>query len=308
MLLLTFDLFIAPGRKPLPAHLGGVLHGYVEGAVKHHAPHLLPVLRPNGDNRAAHFAILPPPVSPSLDCELRFGVMLFGAASDMWPQFAQALLAQQDRQINRREARIRAAWLQQPGGASHAIVAQGQWLGSEPELAPGYIWPGLAMAGLDHGAVPCVFQLTFRSPLLLASRKAQRERLFACGTLPWPTLGSVLDSIAQRLRELEPGLAGSLGISPAWKASAASHDCAALTPAADAARQEMWPYASTPRSAGDNATASAHRKLLIPGIIGTLAYPASGEEHEHALLYWGQWLGVGQKTTMGWGSYALSIR
>lgn len=304
MLLLTFDLTMAPGRKPLPAHLGGVLHGYVEGAVKHHAPHLLPVLRPNGNNRSAHFAILPPPVSQSLDCELRFGVMLFGAAAEIWPQFAQALLAQQDRQINRREVRIRAVWLQQPGNPAYALVADGRPLAAQPLLeAPETLYRRL-YAEQHPERIRRIHTLTFRSPLLLASRKAQRERLPATGVLRCPTLGAVLDSIARRMIELEPGLAEMTGLPPDWKASAASRAIAALTSAADPAKQVEWEYASTPRDADD--AASAYRKLRVPGIVGTLSYPASDDELEFALLYWGQWLSVGQKTTMGCGSYALS--
>jgi len=304
LLLLTFDLSIAPGCKPLPAHLGGVLHGYVEGAVKHHAPHLLPVLRPNGDNRAAHFVILPPPVNQTITCELRFGVMLFGAATQVWRQIAQSLLARQAQQINRREVRIRAAWLQQPGNPVQALVADGCPLEALPRLeTPETLYRRL-YAAQHPERIRRIHTLTFRSPLLLASRKAQRERLPATGVLHCPTLGAVLDSIARRMIELEPGLADTISLPPGWKTSASSRAIAALTAAADPAKQVEWEYASTPRNA-DNA-ANAHRKLRVPGIVGALSYPASDDKLEFALLYWGQWLGVGQKTTMGCGNYTLS--
>ena len=66
--MLTLDLHVGPGRNPLPVHLGGVLHGFVEGGVKNHAPQLLPILRPNGPDLPAHFMILPPPIgAPSGD-------------------------------------------------------------------------------------------------------------------------------------------------------------------------------------------------------------------------------------------------
>ncbi|MBK6716721.1 MAG: hypothetical protein IPG57_16980 [Burkholderiales bacterium] len=41
---------------------------------------------------------------------------------------------------------------------------------------------------------------------------------------------------------------------------------------------------------------------MLPGITGSLIYPASADAArcrlEAALLYWGQWLGLGQKTTL----------
>ena len=72
MLKLEFDFALGPGREPLPDYLGGVLHGYVEGAVKNHDPHILPVLRPGGADGIAHFMILPPPMTITVEGALRF--------------------------------------------------------------------------------------------------------------------------------------------------------------------------------------------------------------------------------------------
>ena len=52
---------------------------------------------------------------------------------------------------------------------------------------------------------------------------------------------------------------------------------------------------------------SPPRRLVLPGITGSLIYPASADAArcrlEAALLYWGQWLGLGQKTTLGCGRF-----
>lgn len=307
MLLLTFDLTMASGVKPLPEHLGGVLHGYVEGAVKNHAPHLLPVLRPNGNNSSAHFMILPPPVNQVIGGELRFGVMLFGLAAQAGPEIARALLAQQDRQINRRDVSIREAWVQQPGNPAYTLLKDGRQIEAQPVLEAADTLYSRIIAEQCQERPRRLYTLALRSPLLLASRKAQRKRLPATGVLCFPPLGSVMDSIAQRLRELEPGLAEIIGLPPGWKASEASRAIEPLTPAADPARPVEWQYSSIPRSAAADAPPAARRALRVPGIIGTLCYPASDDALEYALLYWGQWLGVGQKTTMGCGSYGLSV-
>ena len=306
MLMLSFEMAIGDGNHSLPAHLGGVLHGFFEGAVKEQAPHLLPVLRPGGDNKSAHFMILSPPMGQAIEHLLRFGVMLYGVAAEAWPVLVRALVVQQLQQINNRNVRIRLAWLQQPGNPAQALMAHGRLLDVSPPIleAPGTLYRRI-YAEQPPTSARRIHTLTFRSPLLLASRKAQRDRLPATGALPCPTLGSLLDSIAQRMRELEPGLAEMTGLPPAWIATKACRSIEALTSAADPARPVNWDYFSTPR-ANAAAPPPTHRRLRLPGIGGVLSYPASNDELEHALLYWGQWLGVGQKTTMGCGSYVLT--
>ena len=76
-----------------------------------------------------------------------------------------------------------------------------------------------------------------------------------------------------------------------WRATPAQWATEPLTPAADPAREVVAPYATR------------DHRFTAPGLIGTLVYPSHAPALEAALLYWGQWLGVGQKTTMGFGSY-----
>jgi hypothetical protein len=308
MRMLMLDLRIGPGHAPLPAHLGGALHGFVEGGVKNHAPHLLPVLRPQGPHQFAEMMIQPPPFGEAEADPLRFGVVLYGTSAAAWPVLLRALLEQQSNGLNGRPIAITRAWHITPVDQPLPLIEEGRLLeGVEDPPISRHIQ---ALADATPTTIAAIHRLSLRSPLLLASRKAQRERERIAHGLPWPSLGAVLDSIATRLRALEPGLADALDLPPGWSAPQDLRHIAPLIMADAPARQIQWEYSATPRSAVDTeAFVSAGRRTLrIPGIVGDLLYPATGIDHEHSLLYWGQWLGVGQKTTMGCGCYALRDR
>lgn len=310
MLMLTLDLQLGPGRKPLPVHLGGVLHGFVEGGVKDQAPHLLSVLRPDGPNQFAQLTIQAPPLGANIESSLRFGIILYGNSARAWPVLLRALLEQQANGLNGRHARIVQASLQPPVGDAYLLVEKGRLLESVDQTPLPRNADSLAASTPASNGTAALYRLTFRSPLLLASRKAQRDRDRIANGLPWPTLGSILNSIAARMRFLEPELADALHLSPEWSAPLVARQVAPMTSAERPAQQIVWEYSATPRSVptGEESLASVRRTFLIPGIVGDLIYPATGVEQEHSLLYWGQWLGVGQKTTMGCGSYTLTCQ
>ncbi len=308
MLKLEFDFALGPGREPLPDYLGGVLHGYVEGAVKNHDPHILPVLRPGGADGIAHFMILPPPMTITVEGALRFAVMLYRDAAKAWPIIVRALIEQQVSRLNGRLFAFRRAWCSTVDGERHDLVRQGRLI-EFPEGPPVHrCLESLAALAQPHHPARGFYRLNFRTPLLLASRKAQRERERIAHGLPWPTLGSVLDSIAARCRQLEPELAAAIGLPETWQAPAVAHALHAYTPAGRPARQIEWLYSSTPRQALDTPPdpARERRSLVVRGLLGELGYPVPDIPHAAALLHWGQWLGVGQKTTMGCGHYVLA--
>lgn len=307
MLMLTLDIRVDPLGKPFPPHLGGILHGFVEGAVKNHAPHLLPVLRPQGPNQLAEIMIQAPPYAETIHDHLRFGVVLYGTSSAAWPVILRALIEQQLNRLNSRRIQITEAWLQYP--ATDAV----------PLMEAGCLLDDVADHTIQRDAreladlTPCAqyaqyFRISFHTPLLLASRKAQRHRGRLRQGLPWPSLGSMLDSIATRLRTLEPELSAALAVSRDWRAPGSTRKVDPMTSPDSPAQQMHWEYTATPRTAQSEALIAPNgtRTLFIPGIVGDLIYPAMGMTHEYVLLYWGQWLGVGQKTTMGCGCYRLT--
>lgn len=306
MLMLSFDVRLGPGRGGLPPHLGGVLHGFVEGAALARAPHLLSVFRPGGSNDAARFVIHVPPAGSAIVEDLRFGLILFGDAIQAWAVLVRALVEQTTQRIHGRASRIESAWMQQPGFDPVPVIDGGRLIESVPELVSPGAWLRRAQNLFPAAQGVRVHALTFRSPLLLASRGAVRERLPETGQLPWPPLGSVLASIARRLHVLEPELAKALDVGAKWRANTSAAKTEPFTPAAEPAKQVVWTYTAAAREHQGQERSSSRRSLPIPGIVGTLLYPASDDPTEHALLNWGQWLGVGQKTTMGCGNYALN--
>jgi hypothetical protein len=262
------------------------------------------MLRPHGPNAAAHFMIIPPPLTPPVSNHLRFAIMLYGNLANALPALLSALLEQQHSGLHGHHIQIQQACSAHPGGEALPLMAHGQRL-AYPEGQPPRLDLQTAVAHIQAASGPTAhYRLSFRSPLLLASRKAQREPERLSNGLPWPSLGAILDSIADRLRAMEPDLANGLGLTADWRAPEHTRGIEALTPAANPAQQVAWAYTSTPRD-GEASTPPTRRTLPIFGIVGDLIYPATGLTHEHQLLYWGQWLGVGQKTTMGCGSYAL---
>jgi hypothetical protein len=310
MLALYFDLELGPGRGPDPMFHGGALHGFFEGAVLHHAPHLLAVLRPQGADGLARFALEVPAHEQPPGDSLQFGAILYGNARDAWRQIARAVLAQCRAGYNGRRVRLAECSMEYPGDPLTPILLDARLLELDSPLGDA--------APLDrrdwHTPMPTMpprlYALGFDVPLLLASRKAQRNRLPRDGELPWPSLDRVLESLAHRLRELEPELARTLGLAADWQPSPLACELAPLTFAAAPARQVETTYRSTPRKVDKAETPfgkDARRSFDVPGIVGELVYPATGDPLEFALLYWGQWLRVGQKTTMGYGAYRLSV-
>lgn len=306
MLLLSIDMRLGPGALPLPAHLGGALKGFFEGAVMAHAPHLLDVLRARGANERANFVLHAPPLAQNVGHQLRFGVVVFNELELAHAQLLRALNNQCEQRFNGREVQLECVTMLRPGELPRQLLKDGLLIqkpsnGSGPTLPTRHAFAAVAR---PPGAL---HELQFRSPLLLASRGAVRACMKHRTALPWPTLGQMLSSIAGALCDLEPQIAQQLGLTHGWLADTASWLTPPLTPAIDPAQQVQWLYRSTPRAgqASPSTTTAQHRELEIPGIVGTLIYAAGNDPVEHALLHWGQWCGVGQKTTMGFGSYTL---
>ncbi|BDI05763.1 CRISPR system precrRNA processing endoribonuclease RAMP protein Cas6 [Sphaerotilus microaerophilus] len=311
MLMLGLTSSIGPGRRELPMHLGGVLHGMVEAGVLAHDPAILEVLRPAGAQAPARFSVQAPPVDapgnnavePTTDVgagfELSFGVLLFGAAVPFWPRVLSALLLQARNRLHGRQIDYTNATVVTPGSEPTSVWYEGATtIKHLPDLRLAWARQHAALQA-DADSLPRLHHLLLRSPLLLASRSAAREGLQRYGQLPWPSLGSVLDSIAQRLIALEPELAQALQIGPGWSSGPATRSVMPLTPAQSPAEQIVWTY----RAAARGVHPPRSRSLELPGIVGTLIFPGGNDPLERALLHWGQWIGVGQKTTMGCGQY-----
>lgn len=287
MLMLAIEGELTSAQHHPPRHWGGALHGFVEGAALAHAPHLLPLIRPNGYDGYSCLAIEPPPFDQPPSNTLRFGVILFRDASQAWAQLLRALLQQTHCGLHGHHFAIQQAWLIEPGHTALTVVTQGQLADPlpEPESPDAWVRRALPQPANTH-KTPILHPLDFRSPLLLGGRGSiRRER-----AVPWPSLKTVLDSLAKRALALEPELARCIGLHPAWQADPALAEALPLTPAHQPARQVDWSYAPS-------------RSIVKPGIVGRLMYATEMDAAAAQLLHWGQWLGVGQQTTLGCGRY-----
>jgi hypothetical protein len=289
--------------KPLPNHLGKVLGSFFESAIKNHRPGLDIVLRPRGIEETANFMILPPPIDHISIAPMRFGIMLYGTAVNHWLLFAQALLIQQKNHIHGHRCDIQEMRLIQPENEStFSVMNNGKLIENEPALENESDIFQRAVQRLANEPLPSMYYLTFKTPFRIASRSAK-----GIGQdLPWPTLGQILLSVAGLLRARLPYFANELGIDSNWKPSEEAQAIQPTTLDTDPARQSEWDYPSrTPRPGREIEHNSTGKPTQIRGITGTLAYQATNDRQEWMLLYWGQWVGVGQKTTAGFGSYAL---
>lgn len=301
--MLNCELIVEENGTPYPNFMGKVLDGFFESAVRFHAPHLEGILRPHGLDEIANFSILPPPVNKPLADSVRFSIMLHGTAAKSWMDIAIALNQHQYSGIHGRRSKLQELSLQQP--ESHRaiyLMRQGKFLPYMPELKNSDHLFQLASKNLSETKETRLYQLVFHSPLRIASRGAKGIEQ----QLPWPTLGGILESIAAHLRVKQPQLAEQLGIDKAWHASSAAEQTQALCFAAEPASQQECEYpSSVSRPERPDQAHGAQRPKTIRGIVGTLIYPATGGKQEQMLLHWGQWTGVGQKTTAGFGNYTL---
>ena len=284
MLMLGLDVTIGPGKE-LPPHIGGALHGFVDGKVSKHAPQVYSILKPAGQNENARIAIEAPPYNQKISTSFRFGVVLFREATQSWNVIAQALIElATEKEFNNRSIKINSATICQPGSPIQAAALEGRLIEPAPKHDSPVSWIRRVRTA-DHHPQELALRmhcLDFRSPLLVGSRDNIRPN----NEVPWPSLKTVLDSIAKRM-VLEPELAETIGITHGW---CASDRLKYIYPFYALAKQITWRYKGNP----------------MPGIVGRLIYTAALSSPELALLEWGQWLGVGQKTTMGCGRYVYT--
>lgn len=272
--------------KPV-LHWGGALHGFIECAALHHAKHLLPLIRPNGFDGYSSMAIEVPPFAQMSSPQLRFGVVLFRNAALTWAQLLRAMVKQSSSGLHGVAIQLLTAYLVDPTKPTMELMRDGRVKDLLPQSESEGAWVRrLNWSTAVDASEPQLHRLIFRSPLLLGGRdKIRREQ-----NVPWPTLKSILDSLSKRILALEPELARRIGINSDWTVPEGLEVIRPLTPPEDPAHQVNWSYA--PR-----------RGIVKPGIVGTLIYPAALDATCTSLLQWGQWLGVGQQTTMGCGRY-----
>jgi len=109
------------------------------------------------------------------------------------------------------------------------------------------------------------------------------------GDIRPPSLHRVLAAVAERLHTMEPALAAAIGLQYDWQPPGV--DALPLPLAEGMARQVNWEYRTSQHT------------VPVPGLIGNLTFRAAPDPMTGVLLDIGQWLGLGQKTTFGFGNY-----
>lgn len=252
--------------------LGGMLHGAWEDQIHRHAPQLKTILGlEKSGNTPKRYALLPPPygqISAKQDdgsLHLGFGLVLYGVAGE-------------------HASELGTAFCHCPAlrfGQLHDAIEHSEFRIHTPENPTHF--PELA-----------AIQLHWLTPLLLDSPS---QRTIGADQVP-PALLRVVRSIARRIREQAPELAEQLGLQTnTWLL--AEESIRQLDGQSADWHKVTWRYGSRTKDA----------PVQFSGQLGRIRYAGSNVANIpadiHALLQWGTWFGVGQRTALGQGFYRI---
>jgi CRISPR-associated endoribonuclease Cas6 len=306
MLFVVVRGVVFASKKSLPNYLGHSLHGFFEAALINYRPELLSQLRPNGENELAFYAMRVPwshslPESSLYDdaLDLSFGILLCGSAQYTWPSMIAALHAQSAHGLDGYSFKIVSIAVGFAGlPAQEVFDAQDglfkTTLNHPAELAIGYWRERYAyFSDLVRRQRESSVTLRFNEPLLLASNAAQIKAQASNTSLLSPSLNQVLKSIHARGTALA-GLPDSL-------------IDVALTPTKVVQSTSNFESLTIPYASARSRERGNHKpNFNLLALNGSVTYTGAFVASELLLLELGQWLGVGQKTTIGFGAYQLS--
>lgn len=279
-------------EAPFHAHervfKGGVWHGMVEGALAIHAPSLLALLtQGRGGHQRAFYALMPPLDDDALysaSAPRTWSLILYGQACQHWHQILLALLEPHALKLGHSRVSVRIRKIES----------------LHPQFGTSSIYD-MDVGRLGEVAVPIHVALHDHCPTngaalqLLTPVNISLEKLRPMGLHEAPiALERWIKALRRRLSELEPELAEQFEFDGAsWQkqeralrdVDVASFDLAVL-----ACRWKS-------RTKSDS--------VLLRGQTGRMRFDGEIPARTHALLDLGQWLGIGQKTTMGFGWYRL---
>lgn len=247
--------------------LGGLLHGAWEHQVRCHAPGLSGLLGlERGKPGPKAYAILPPPfVQPSRPAAIG-PVLAFGVLL-----YADA--AAHAEELARAFEHCRC-------------LSVGRWVDPVVSITHQVHVPVYAASFAACSAI----RLHWLTPLLLDSPAQRRLGLHQAP----PSLLRVVRSLVRRIDELEPGLALQLGLrDAAW--TCAEESIRGVSAVAVDWQPVVWRYGSRTKEA----------PVQFSGQLGRIDYSGEIPSAIHALLHWGTWFGVGQRTALGQGFYQI---
>jgi hypothetical protein len=306
MLFVVVRGVVSSGKNSLPNYLGNSLHGFFEAALINYRPELVGQLRPQGENELASYAIRAPwaySLAESIDYEdsvaLSFGILLCGNCLYSWPSVIAAMHAQSAHGLDGHFFRIDSVTVGFAGLPGEQVF-DGQdglyksTLNHAPSLGIDYWRERFAyFSDLVQRQPQSSVTLTFNEPLLLASNAAQLKAQAQDVSLLPPSFAQLLKSIQVRAETLA-GLPEELILSGA-------------TPTLVEQGEANFERLAIPHaSARSRERGNRKPNFTLPALRGSITYTGAFTATDFLLLELGQWLGVGQKTTIGFGAYQLS--
>lgn len=267
---------------------GGMLHGLFETALLRYSPALYSQLSDKTSGVRARYALFPP-----LDQrrryepgdEFRFGVVLFGSAARAWRAVLAALIAENVLKL----------------GAQRQLVTVVRVDSLHPARLPLRIYD-LEDAALEGhpdqveipartGAPAKSLRLRFLTPVTVST---PAKRALGLEAVPL-TLHQCVKVLRNRLSALEPDIAADFNFrSNAW--ISVEHQLRDVAIAQADVQPQEWIYGSSTKK----------RPIRLRGQIGEIEYAGHIPAPVLDLLELGQWLGIGQRTTLGQGWYCLT--
>jgi len=276
----------SPAEAPFK---GGMLHGLVETALTRYSPKLWTDLR-GPDNRSPRYALRVPQDSATHwpgGHAFELGIMLFAPVQHLWGDVLAALTQGPPLHLGHTRSPCVAhdVRIHRPGAPSLSLLQAMSHAGQN--LAH---WQASPLPAQEAQQL----RIQLQAPCLISSEGRRLDPQLALR--PY-TLSSIVRSVSRRMQTLEPTLAQAYGVgSSTWQAS-----CQSLWPHQVASHSHIsprpWPYAS-------RNTPGQH-PVTIAAIEGEMHFSGPTPANIVSLLHIGQWMGLGQKTSLGMGWYGV---
>lgn len=267
---------------------GGIFHGMFERAITDCSRTLFLQLSEKANSRRSRYALFPP-----LDRkrhyrtgeEIKFGVVLFGTACEVWDDVLAALLSRGALTLGADRALldvIRIEALHPCRIPQMLFDRQNGYLEDEPE---NFAIPPANGASVESAV------LQFLTPVTISSA-AQRAR--SLDAIPL-SLKRCVRALRQRVSELEPSLAAHYGFDgDDW--GALEHHLRDVAISRTNNRLVEWRYGSSTKP----------RPVTLRGQLGRVEYRGDIPAPVISLLQLGEWTGMGQRTTLGQGWFRFT--
>lgn len=266
---------------------GGMLHGLFETALLKYSPALYSQLSDKASGVRARYALFPP-LDQRQQCEpgdeLRFGVVLFGSAARAWRAVLAALIAGDVLRLGAQRQPVTVIRVD----SIHPARLPLRIYDPEDTTLEGHPDPIEIPARTDAPAESV--RLRFLTPVTIST---PAKRALGLEAVPL-TLHQCTKVLRNRLSALEPDIAADFDFrSNAWISM--EHRLRDVAIARAAVQLQEWIYGSSTKK----------NQIRFRGQIGEIEYAGRIPAAVIGLLELGQWLGIGQRTTLGQGWYRL---